>query len=273
MYKDILLCISEEQGRENLISDAAEFAKQHNARLSGMFLSVHQDSMLPAFGLIAVERALHVAEQARIVCAEAHERFLSITKQKQVEAVWLEIEGETPALSAARYTDLIMTSQVQSDPVTGDSSAGMINSLLLESAKPLLLLPADWQTGVLAKRVVVGWDESREAMRAVHDALPLLQAAENVYVLTVTPAAEKQPGTSPLIDYLSARGVTCEFHAISKEHDRQKSAQLLLTAGDAHKADLYVLGGYGHSRFREVVLGGVTRHMIQHSNTPVFLSH
>ena len=247
MYKDILLCISEEQGRENLINGAADFAKQHNARLSGMFVSVHRDSVMPAFGLIAVDRILHSAEQAKTVYAEAREQFKSITKQKQLDAVWLEIDEAPSALSSAHYTDLIVTSQVQPDPVTGDSNFGMINSLLLESAKPLLLLPVDWQGGIASRRIIVGWNESREAIRAVHDALPLLQAADKVYVMAVVPEALKQGSNSPLIDYLSARDVTCEFHAVSKDFDHQTSAELLLGSGDAYDADLYVLGGYGHS--------------------------
>ncbi|MBT8114975.1 MAG: universal stress protein [Arenicella sp.] len=273
MYKDILLCVSEEQGRENLITVAAEFAKQHGSRLTGMFKSLHEESTLPVFGLVAVEQTLHAAEHARELYADTREQFKTITQQKGVDAQWLDIDQVASPLEAARYTDLIMASQVQKEPNTGENSISLINSLLLESAHPIVLLPTDWEKGVQAKRFILGWNESREAMRAVQDAMSLLQAAEKVYVLTIVAEAEKQVGGSPLTDYLRARDVNCEFHSFIKDYDHSRSAEMLLESGDAYNADLYVLGGYGHSRLREVVLGGVTRHMIQHSNAPVLFSH
>ncbi|MFT5137640.1 MAG: nucleotide-binding universal stress UspA family protein [Arenicella sp.] len=273
MYKDILVLISEEQGRENLINTAAQFANQYGARLSGMFVSIHHDLWLPPFGLVAVDRVLKYAERDKQLYTDAVEQFNKISEQHGIKSNWISDAQAQPPLQASRYVDLVIASQLQDDVQSGDNSFSLLNSLVLESGKPVMLIPTDWQAGAPGKNIVLGWDEARESARAVGDAMPLLQAAENVHVAAVVPANQEQPSLASISDYLSAREVPNEFHLLSKDKQHSTTAKVIQALGETLQADLYVMGGYGHSKFREVVLGGVTRHMIQHCNAPVLLSH
>ena len=273
MYKDILVLISEESGRENLINTAAQFASQHDARLSGMFVSIHHDTGLPPFGLVAVDRVLKSAERDKQLYADSVEQFKQISEQQGINSNWIADTRAQPPLQASRYVDLVIASQLQDDVRSGDNSFSLLNSLVLESGKPVMLIPNDWQAGAPGKSIVLGWDQARESARAVGDAMPLLQAAEKVHVAAVVPANQAAPNLTGISDYLSARGVQSEFHLLSKDKQHNTTAKVIQALGKTMQADLYVLGGYGHSKFREVVLGGVTRHMIQHCNAPVLLSH
>ena len=89
MYKGILVLISEEQGRENLINTAAQFASRHGARLSGMFVSIHHDLLLPPFGLVAVDRVLKYAERDKQLYADAEEQFNKIREQLGIKSNWI----------------------------------------------------------------------------------------------------------------------------------------------------------------------------------------
>jgi nucleotide-binding universal stress UspA family protein len=162
---------------------------------------------------------------------------------------------------------------LQEDIESGDNSFSLLNSLVLESGKPVLIIPPEWQSGVPGKNIVLGWDQAREAVRAIGDAMPLLQAADKVDVAAVV--ADKQDATrlNRISDYLSERGVKNEFHQLSKNKEHRTTAKVIMGLGETVGADLYVLGGYGHSKFREIVLGGVTRHMIEHCTAPVLLAH
>ena len=273
MYKDILVCISEESGRENLINTAAQLANQHNARLSGMFVSIHHNIGLPPFGLVAVDRVLKSAERDKQLYGDAAEQFKKITEQQGINTHWIADTRAQSPLQASRYVDLVIASQLQDDVQSGDNSFSMLNSLVLESGKPVMLIPTDWQAGAPGKSIVLGWDQTRESARAVSDAMPLLQAADMVHVAAVVPADQQAPNLTGISDYLSARGVQNEFHLLSKDKQHSSTAKVIQGLGQTKQADLYVMGGYGHSKFREVVLGGVTRHMIQHCNAPVLLSH
>lgn len=273
MYKDILVCINQEQGRENLIAAAAQFASQHNARLSGMFVSIHYDMLLPPFGLVAADRVLKSAERDKQLYADAVEQFQKITEQQGIKTNWIaDTQAQSP-LQAARYVDLVIASQLQDDVRSGDNSFTLLNSLVLESGKPVILIPADWQADTLGKSIVLGWDQARESARAVGDAMPLLQAADKVHVAAVVPAKQEEPNLDRISEYLSERGVQNELHILSKDKQHSTTAKVIQDLGESIQADLYVLGGYGHSKFREIVLGGVTRHMIQHCSAPVLLSH
>ncbi len=273
MYKDILVLINEELGRETLINTAAQFASQYNARLSGMFVSIHHDIGLPPFGLVAVDRVLKSAERDKQLYTDAVEQFKKITEKQGIKTHWIADTQALPPLQASRYVDLMIASQPQDDARSGDNSFSLLNSLVLQSGKPVMLIPTDWQGGAPGKNIVLGWDQARESARAVGDAMPLLQLADKVHVITVVPANQEQPSLTGISNYLSARGVKNEFHLLSKDKQHSTTAKVIQNLGETMQADLYVMGGYGHSKFREVVLGGVTRHMIQHCNAPVLLSH
>jgi nucleotide-binding universal stress UspA family protein len=143
------------------------------------------------------------------------------------------------------------------------------------AGRPILVVPYAGHFARIGQRVVIGWDASREAARAVNDAMPLLAAAEAVTVLTIDP--EQSPrghGEIPGADialHLARHGVTAQV-------ERTVSAGIgigntLLSRAADLEADLLVMGAYGHSRVRELLLGGVTRTMLTSMTLPVLMAH
>jgi nucleotide-binding universal stress UspA family protein len=174
----------------------------------------------------------------------------------------------------ARQADLTLIGQA------GLESSGADDALLAEAAfmdtgRPALVVPADGAGKLPPRRAIVAWDGSREAARAAGDAVPLLQAAEDVVVLVVDPNRagarfSDQPGTG-LARYLTRHGIEARLKPVRS--DGHGIASVILDQVREESADLLVMGGYGHSRFREFVLGGMTRSMLGSMTVPVLMSH
>ncbi len=142
-------------------------------------------------------------------------------------------------------------------------------------AIPALIVPRTWTSPDFGRRAVVAWNGSEQSAAAVRKAMPLLQRAEQVTVLAGT-----SRGTFPatmriahldVMGYLRHHGVTAELKANDAPDEGAGEAILKLAAGEG--ADLIVMGAFGHSRFREWILGGATRHVLEHMVVPVFMSH
>jgi nucleotide-binding universal stress UspA family protein len=173
----------------------------------------------------------------------------------------------------ARYADLTLAGQ----PEEHASSVALdaLEGALFDSGRPVVMVPPGWGGRNFGNRILLAWDGGREAARATRDALPLLMRAETVHVAVVAPeigpgAHGEDPGAD-LATVLARNGVTVEVDVIGASH--QRISQTLLGRAKAYGADLVVMGAYGHSRFRETLLGGVTREMIEESGLPLFLSH
>jgi nucleotide-binding universal stress UspA family protein len=146
--------------------------------------------------------------------------------------------------------------------------------LALECGRPVLLIPAGWSKPVDPGCVVVAWNGSREAARAAFDALPLLQAATRVEIVTAGRDEDTQPlplAGEEIAAALSRHGVKCEVAALVARGESD-GASLLARAKEVN-AGLLVMGAYGRPRFSELVLGGVTQHVLTASPVPVLLSH
>jgi nucleotide-binding universal stress UspA family protein len=150
-----------------------------------------------------------------------------------------------------------------------------LEAALIDSGRPVLAIPYAGNFESIGQRVLVGWNASREASRAVHDALPLLAKAESTCVFLANPkrglaAHGEEPGAD-IARHLARHGLKVEV-AKTVADDVADSALLLNHASDMG-ADLLVMGAYGHSRLREFILGGVTRSLLREMTVPVLLSH
>ena len=183
-------------------------------------------------------------------------------------ARWSEITGRREEVipRRARVSDLVVFgAQPSGSPELG----GAIETTLVAGGRPLLLAPKGVQT--IGDRVAIAWNGSAELARALAFALPFVEAASAVHVLTAETWRTQSAVTEDLADYLAWRGIACERRAIAVE-DEAVGAALLRAASEAG-ADLIIMGGYGRSRLRELVLGGVTRHVLTHAQLPVLLAH
>lgn len=171
-----------------------------------------------------------------------------------------------------RYADLIVIGQ----PWTADNSAinsSFANHVMLEAGRPVLMIPYAGNFATIGKRIIVGWNASREATRAVTDAIPFLQQAEVVQVMVVNPRAGEHgamPGNDIAL-FLARHGIQVEVR-VDQANEIDIGNEMLSRASD-FGADMIVMGGYGHSRLKELMMGGATRTLIDSMTVPVLLSH
>lgn len=193
------------------------------------------------------------------------------TEVRVVESVLL---APSPmATMHAHYADLIVL------PSAADADSGVAHeyfvNLLIGSGRPVLVVPPKHHAKSVPKRAVIAWQPSRETTRAVHDALPLLKTAESVDILLIDPeigefAHGDQPGAD-IAAHLAKHGLKVQVY-VRPRMGHSIAASILQHAKEVG-ADLVVAGGYGHSRFREFMLGGVTRELLRLTHLPVLFSH
>jgi nucleotide-binding universal stress UspA family protein len=182
----------------------------------------------------------------------------------------LPTEAAQVFAATARNYDLAILAQAQHKDDAAEAMA--IEATLFSSGRPLLVVPYIHQTGLRLDRVTVCWDGSRSAARAVGDALPLLKKSGKVEVVTVHTKERRNelPGAQ-IAEHLARHGLNVELKQLVAPDTDTASVILSHAAGSA--VDLVVMGGYGHSRFREFVLGGMTRSMLGSMTVPVLMSH
>jgi nucleotide-binding universal stress UspA family protein len=196
--------------------------------------------------------------------------------QSEVRVVESVLIAPSPlATMHAHYADLIVVPSAAGSDMDSAVAHSYFVNLLMGAGRPILVVPEKFDGKLPAKRAVIAWQPSRESARAVHDAMPLLQAANAVDVLVVEPqigefAHGEQPG-SDIAAHLARHGLTVQVHTRARI-GHSVSAALLEHAKEV-QADLIVAGGYGHSRFREFMLGGVTRELMCKTHIPVLFSH
>jgi nucleotide-binding universal stress UspA family protein len=208
-------------------------------------------------------------------CRKLAAAFADTAQRSGVSSVEGRVaEGDPAQIVAlhARYADLVVAGQPGGEAGMGSH---FVESVLLTSGRPVLIVPTAMATDTLGTTVVVAWNASREATRAVTDALPMLARAGRTHVVTVNATPDEGghgevPGTDIAL-YLSRHGVKAEVDATYAE-DVDIGEWLLSRAADLG-ADLIVMGAYGHSRLRELVLGGATRTLIDSMTVPVLMSH
>lgn len=159
-------------------------------------------------------------------------------------------------------------------PERGAELVPVLESALFEGRTPVLVVPDDVKGALAPKEIVVAWNESIEALTAIRTALPFLTAADLVRVVVIDPPQHGPERSDPggmLSQMLARHGATCEINVLSKTMPRVSDV-LNRHAMDT-ESDMVVMGAYGHSRFREAILGGATRNMLEQAKVPVLMAH
>jgi nucleotide-binding universal stress UspA family protein len=202
--------------------------------------------------------------------------FQAATRELAVACDWRTVERDpvTLALREAREAGLIVSGQYDADNAEGPVARQLLEALLLESGRPALVVPCAGNFATVGTRVLVAWNGSREAARALHEALPLMAGAR-ARVLSAHAAREPRADATPVshaVHVLERQGVAVEVEHGPGGGDLAIGEQILSRASD-FGADLIVMGAYGHGRLRELVLGGVTRVVLESMTVPVLFSH
>ncbi|MEE4187679.1 MAG: universal stress protein [Roseobacter sp.] len=179
--------------------------------------------------------------------------------------------GRTVAMQA-RLADVAVVG-LPYGPESAPEDSLILEGLLFEARCPTIVVPEGCDNA-RPKSILIGWNESAEAIRAVRAAMPLLQKAEAVHLAIIDPpetGPERSDPGGALAVYLSRHGVRCDIQVMTRQGLKvsERLSQHVTETG----SDLLVMGGYGHSRFREAVLGGATREMLQSSKVPVLMAH
>lgn len=276
-YKTILVHLNDERRAEAVLEPAMALARRYNAHLIGM----HVYAALPAApisipyaskvigGLAGAERKAMEQIAAIFARMTANQPFVPEWRGLKVPHVDLA----SVVMDHGRAADLIVAGQTDPD---WDLSPLMDfpERLALESGRPVLVVPVKGQFSDVGCNVVVAWKPGRESSRAVFDALPLLTAAEKVQIVELKEGDGGEGSLAPdttIAASLARHGVRPEVH--SSVPGKGGVAQDILARVEANNADLLVLGAYGHSRFREMVFGGVTRYIARHMTVPTLFSH
>ena len=151
---------------------------------------------------------------------------------------------------------------------------GALDRALIDSGAPMLILPPDWKPGPIGDKIVIAWNGGREALRAVHDAMPLLERAKKVtlFAFSSRPSALRK-SAQMLADHLAAHGVEAEHISDWTNTGDLTAVEALFASLDTQDADLIVAGAFGRSRFFEGLFGGVSIDLMHQQSLPVLMSH
>lgn len=278
--RTISVSLADIERQDAVMAAAFSLAVQHDAHVTGIYVVPGLDDvMIPAgFGTAKLE-----SEHRRFFEQRApgtREKFEEAARRHAVKAEWRMVEGQggmlaNAVLQHASYADLIVTSQVSSSNAARTVEPDFVERLLLGSGRPVLIVPEAGDFSRIGSHVIIGWNATREAIRASFDAVPLLSKAGQVELVWVNAQNEPElsgdlPGTE-LAAVLSRHGA--DVTAKSLAAPELSPADALLNHAATVGADLLVMGGYGHSRLREYVFGGVTRGILETMTLPVLMSH
>ena len=261
VLKSIVVDVGFETFSESRARLAADLAARFGASLSGFAAATIQPPMVTEGGAVVQLPLLNnTTEDIRAQLASHQRAFAAIAP----EATWIgEVDEPTRALAIeAAGADLLVTSAEQGVGVYAGASSVDESELLLRAGRPVLVVPPGLAR-LAAERILVAWKDTREARRAVRDALPFLARAKEVKVVSVQERdfEDAEGSLDRVVRYLSAHGIRAEAELV-RAGDRSSGARIVALARAAG-SDMIVSGAYGHSRFREWVLGGVTRSLLE----------
>jgi nucleotide-binding universal stress UspA family protein len=277
-YKTILVHVDQSKRATERIKIAANIAIAENAHLIGAAMTgisrfIYQDS---AFGITGSIVATHI-DSLNESAKRALSDFEEIAKSLGVlsyEKRLVDDEPEGGLVLQSRYSDLVVLGQTDPDEPLSRLFSDLPEYVMLNCARPVLVVPYVGRFNNLGSSVIVAWDGSMEATRAIKNAIPLLKKAKKVTVVVFNSQARydthgEQPGADIAL-YLARHDIKVE---VSQQTTNQDIGNSLLSLTADMASDLIVMGGYGHTRFREVLLGGVTMTLLKTMTVPVIMSH
>lgn len=279
-FKSILTVTTSAEAPDAVLSVAAQLALRDDGHLDVLALGIDRTQV----GYYSVGGTLAVMQLA-LERAETEAKDLEAAARaaldKQPVGLRWGVEGAVAQLGSlaglvalrARFSDLVVLPRPYG-PTKGSEPEAVLEAALFEGQAPVLVLPEKAPEGRIGSRVVVAWNQSREALSAVRRALPMLLKADLVNIVVIDPPAHGPERSDPggmLCQMLVRHGVRAEVSVLARTMPR--TSDVLARHLRDHNADLLVMGAYGHSRFREAIMGGATRDMLEQAGVPVLMAH
>ena len=273
MYKTILLYLPSVEAAEVVSMEAAALAQTYGATLVG----VHNTIRITVYGGIPQDVLAHHNERERRDAEAIKFIFEDVAKRQQVAHEWRsrvakDVDAFREIVAECHAADLVVAPAKDfADPL--GHWFDLPERLAMETGRPLLLLPRNRPVQSFGKRIMVAWNGSREAARAAFDAMPMLQSADYVCVLTIADslAGRRSASANDFHAALVRQGVKAELEVVGAM--TRGDGEELLDHAASRDCDMLVMGFYGRSRFSEMIWGGVTRHVLEAMTIPVFTAH
>lgn len=283
MYRTIVVHIDGSETQDSRLRAAALLANDHGAHLIGMAATgiswLDYAVLTGSFGAPVPSpesdfQGLRDAAEARLAVFRREAARLGV---ESFEAHASDDDAAYALLLESRYADLVVLSQdraFSSEPSPLSRVDHLPEYVALHGARPVLVIPPGYDNAVIPGTAVIGWDGSMPAIRAIATAMPLLQRAANVQLAIINPDQRsglhgEQPGADMAL-HLARHGVRVEVHV---ERTNVTDSDVLMGLARDCGAGLMVTGAFGHSRFREWVLGGVTRALLERAPVPLLIAH
>lgn len=279
-YKSLLTVATSARGLRATVSAAARIAQQSDGHLDALALGIDRTQI--GYSYVGAG-ALMLAEGLERAEAEARETEVALQKELVAQPASLRSAVDRAATQLGMLTDLVAARARYADLVVlglpygdgrGIEDEAVVEAALFQGTAPVLVVPESGLASADPQRIVLAWNQSREALVATHRALPFLIRADMVTILVVDPPTHGPERSDPgglLCQMLVRHGVRAEVCVLARTLPRVSDV-LARHIRDTN-ADLLVMGAYSHSRFREAILGGTTRDMLEHAEVPVFLAH
>lgn len=272
-YKEIFVHLDSTERSDDRREIAMDLARRFSASLFGMFGECD-----PFLANLASQ---NIDDMFADSAARAESVFKKRAAESGISAQWeTSVSRRDSALTkavafGARHCDLAVLGQHDPNAKRSGVPADMVEQVVIHTGRPSLIVPFSGALEGIGRRIVVGWNAGREAVRAVHDALPFLQSAQEVTLVSVNPRQEdKGHGIVPGADmakHLAAHGVKAGVE--SREIEGMSPMETLLSHGVEKGADLLVVGAHGHYGFPDLLRGSGTKHLLRHMTIPVLMSH
>ncbi len=277
-YKTIVVNCDANPKVSHRLAVATELSQRFGAHLVGLHARPPFEAPMFFDGGMPMDSLFQAYEEAaKADLAKSSASFDKALKGLHLSSEWRVVDGfaDTELAIQARYADLLVVGQTDPDPATSDTPDDLPEAVALATGRPILVVPHIGAKKAPGKNVLLCWNASRESARAAADALPFLKAADKVIVLVVDAKTTggghgAEPGAD-VAAWLARHGakVTVQRDVAA---DTDVGNVILSRAAD-HDVDLIVMGLYGHSRMRELVLGGASRTILSSMTVPVLMSH
>ena len=272
--RNILLPFEYIETIPHLVDCAVSLAKKYNSSVSGVAIHQRIDSFIAQEGSIVFDSLHHAENKEEAI--KYKEKFMdhintlkkSDSDLSDLKYKWLseELENQKYLGDLSRVYNVVIISRPYQE--LQSASLSSIQTILFDGGRPVMLIPMNKQIDI-GKEVVISWNCTTESSRAVFAALPILKKANNVTILTVEKVITDGPSGEQVSELLASHGIDAKPVTISG--DEKKIGDAILDFSKSVDADLIIKGAYTQSRLREIIFGGATRHLMLHSEIPIYL--
>ncbi len=278
LMKDILVLCDSNDSNQSRVETAFAYAKLFNSHVTGVHMIPYP--VIPVYGGMYPDMTSYSAayqiDTFKQKAEELEQIFIKQGESANIPCDWKVIEGLNLdfVIENARYYDLVISSSGYSH-YSDEVSHHLSDYFSTVIGRPLLILPNLNKVFSPPTKVIIAWNESHEAARAVHDAIPILRLAEHIQIVSVSKSDKNEKHNmiraEQLRTHLSHHGIQTDVYAPDKSS--QGIGYTIHECALEYNSDMIIMGAYGHSRFKEIILGGTTKHLIEHSTLPLLVSN